>query len=217
MHIYEGVLAGTLQGQSLLLAGAAAAAVGTAVGLRKLDYDRVPQVAVLSAAFFVASLIHVPLGPTSVHLVLSGLLGLVLGWAAFPAVLIALVLQAVFFSFGGPTTLGLNTLVMALPGVVCYYLFHSAVRNGSEPWVFAAGFAAGATAIILGASLTAAVLMLAGKQFEVCATMVLVGYLPLVLIEGFVTGSVVVLVRKVRPELLDAPLLTSLHPETSDA
>ena len=216
MHIYEGVLAGTPHGQALLLAGAAAAAAGTATRLRKLDYDRVPQVAVLSAAFFVASLIHVPLGPTSVHLVLSGLLGLVLGWAAFPAVLVALILQAVFFSFGGPTTLGLNTVVMALPAVACYYLFHAAVRNGTEPWVFAAGFAAGATAIILGALLTAASLVLAGKPFEVFGTMVLVGHLPLALIDGFVTGSVVVLVRKARPELLDAPLLVSFQSEVSD-
>ena len=217
MHIYEGVLAGTSHGQAVLLAGAAAAAVGTAIGLRKLDYDRVPQVAVLSAAFFVASLIHVPVGPTSIHLVLSGLLGLVLGWVAFPAVLVALVLQTVFFSFGGPTTLGINTLIMAMPAVVCYYLFHAIVRNGREPWVFAAGFAAGSTAIILGALLTGASLVLAGKQFEMAGAMMALGYLPLVLIEGFVTGSVVVLVRKVRPELLNAPLLESMQPETADA
>ncbi len=217
MHIYEGVLAGTPHGQAVLLAGAAAAAVGTAIGLRKLDYDRVPQVAILSAAFFVASLIHVPVGPTSIHLVLSGLLGLVLGWVAFPAVLVALVLQAVFFSFGGPTSLGLNTLIMALPAVVCYYLFHGIVRSGREPWVFVAGFAAGSTSIALGALLAALSLALAGKQFEMAGTMMALGYLPLVLIEGFVTGSVVVLVRKVRPELLNAPLLESLQPEAVDA
>jgi cobalt/nickel transport system permease protein len=217
MHIYEGVLAGTPHGQMLLVGGALAAAAGTAIGLRKLDYDRVPQVAVLSAAFFVASLIHVPVGPTAVHLVLSGLLGIVLGWVAFPAVLVALVLQAVFFSFGGPTTLGLNTVVMALPAVACYYLFGSAVRSGSEFRTFWAGFAAGATAIMLGALLTGSALVFAGREFEALGPMVFVGHLPLALIDGFVTGSVVVLVRKVRPELLDAPLLETLQPEVVDA
>lgn len=217
MHISEGVLAVTPHGQALLLVGAVAAAAGTAIGLRKLDYERVPQVAVLSAAFFVASLIHVPMGPTSVHMVLGGLLGLVLGWTAFPAVLVALTLQAVFFSFGGPTTLGLNTLVMALPAVACHYLFQPLVRSGREPIVFAAGFAAGATAIYLSASLTAAVLMLAGKQFVAIGYAVLLGYLPLAVIEGFVTGSVVVLVRKVRPELLDAPVLAPMPSEVVDA
>ena len=37
----------------------------------------------LGAAFFVASLIHVPIGFSSAHLILNGLLGVVLGWAAF--------------------------------------------------------------------------------------------------------------------------------------
>jgi cobalt/nickel transport system permease protein len=217
MHLYEGVFAGTPHGQLLLLAGAAATAAGTAIGLRKLDYQRMPQAAVLSAAFFVASLIHVPLGPTSVHLVLNGLLGLVLGWAAFPAVLIALILQAAFFSFGGLTTLGLNTLVMALPAVACHYLFYAPVRNGRESWVFWAGFAAGATGILLGALLTAAALALAGKPFEIIGQVFLAAHLPLAMIEGMVTGSVVVLVRKVRPELLDALLLESVRPEVLDA
>lgn len=123
MHIYEGILSCSAHGQELLAAGALVAAAGTAVGLRKLDPQRLPQAGLLSATFFVASLVQVPIGPSSVHLILSGLLGLVLGWAAFPAVLIALTLQAAFFSIGGPTTLGLNTVIMALPAVVCYYLF----------------------------------------------------------------------------------------------
>ena len=217
MHIYEGILAATPHGQLLLLAGAAATAVGTAIGLRKLDYERMPQAAVLGSAFFVASLIHVPFGPTSVHLVLNGLLGLVLGWAAFPAVLVALILQAVFFSFGGPTTLGLNTLVMALPAVMCHYLFYAPVRNGKQSRVFLAGFAAGATAILLSALLTATALVLAGKAYETIGQMFLVANLPLAVIEGFVTGSVVVLVRKVRPELLNTLLLEPICPEVLDA
>lgn len=207
MHIHEGILAGTAHGREILLAGAALTAAGAAVGLYKLDYERVPRVAVLSAAFFVASLIHVPLGPGSEHLVLCGLLGLVLGWAAFPAVLVALVLQAVFFSFGGPTTLGLNTLNMALPAVICHYLFRGAVRSDNEAVVFTAGFAAGATGILLGAVLCAGSLALAGEQFVGVGKLVAALHAPLAVVEGLATGSVVVLLRKVRPELLDAPLL----------
>lgn len=217
MHIYEGILAGTTHGQLLLLAGTAATAVGTAIGLRKLDYQRMPQTAVLSAAFFVASLIHVPFPPTSVHLVLNGLLGLVLGWAAFPAVLVALTLQAVFFSFGGLTTLGLNTLVMALPAVICHYAFYAPVRNGKESRVFLTGFGAGASAILLSALLTAAALVLAGKPFETIGQMFLAAHLPLAATEGLVTGSVVVLVRKVRPELLDMLAVEPVRPEVLDA
>jgi len=216
MHIYEGVLAGTAEGQSLLLAGAVAAAAGTALGLYRLDYERVPRVAVLSAAFFVASLIQVPLGPTSEHLILAGLMGLVLGWAAFPAVLVALLLQALFFSFGGLTTLGLNTVIMALPAVVCYYLFRRAAASRSELVVYSAGFTAGATAILLGAVLNAGALMAGGEAFQFIANLVAAFHLPLAVVEGLVTGSVVVLLRKVRPELLEAPLLAPGPQEATD-
>jgi len=216
MHVFEGVLAGTLHGKEVLAAGMVAAAAGTAVGLVKMDYDRVPRVAVLSSAFFIASMIPLPLPPTTVHATLNGLMGLVLGWAVFPAVLVALTLQAVFFSIGGLTTLGLNTVVMALPGVACHYLFRSMLRSGSEKTVFGVGFAAGATGILLGASLGGASLWVAGKQFETFGYVFVIANLPLATLEGLVTGSVVVLLRKVRPELLDAPLLIPVAQEAID-
>ena len=215
MHIYEGVLTGTVAGQGVLVAGAALTAVGTAIGLHKMDYERIPRVAVLSAAFFVVSVIHLPLGPTSEHLLLAGLMGLVLGWAAFPAVLIALLLQAVFFSFGGLTTLGINTTIMALPAVACYHLFHRTVRNGGEKTAFAVGFLTGASAIILGALLNAGSLWITGPEFRIIGAVVATMHLPLAVVEGLVTGSVVLLLRKVRPELLGASPLTCSPYEAS--
>ncbi len=207
MHIYEGILAATPEGQQVLAAGAVLAAGGTAVGLWSLDYHRIPRAAVLSAAFFVISTIHVPLGLTAVHLLLTGLMGLVLGWAAFPAIVVALVLQVVMFSYGGPITLGVNTVIMAAPAVTCYYLFRRPVCSASEPVVFAVGAAAGATAILLGGLLGAVALGAAGSQFQPFGLAMFVGHLPLAAVEGLVTGSVVVLLRKVRPELLGAVLL----------
>jgi cobalt/nickel transport system permease protein len=216
MHIPEGPLSVSAVGIGILGAGTFLAAAGTALGLRKMDYERVPQVALLSSAFFAASLIHVPLGGASVHLVLSGLVGMVLGWAAFPAILIALALQAVFFGFGGFTTLGANTLVMALPAVASYAMFHRMARSGNEALATAAGFAAGSLSILFGATLLAAVLAGAGRQFETLAQTVLLAHLPVAVVEGLVTASAVLFLRKVRPELLDAPCLP-LGLETSDA
>ena len=112
MHISEGVLSPTVLGL-----GAALAAAGVAVGLRKVDDEHLMSVAMLAATFFVGSLVHVPVGPGSAHLILNGLLGLFLGWAAFPAILAALTLQAVLFQYGGITTLGVNTFTMALPAI----------------------------------------------------------------------------------------------------
>jgi cobalt/nickel transport system permease protein len=207
MHIGEGVLSVSPQGIGVLAAGMLATAAGTAVGLRKLDYEQMPRVAMLSSAFFVASLIQVPIGGANLHLVLNGLVGLVLGWAAFPALLVALFLQAVIFGFGGPTTLGINTLTMALPAVGCYYVFHRAIHAKGETAAFLAGFGAGALAMLLSAVLTAGALLASQRGFAVIAETAFLLHLPVAVVEGLVTGSAVLFLRKVRPELLNAPLL----------
>lgn len=206
MHIHEG-LANSTEGWIVLAVGGAVAVGGTALGLRKMDYEQMPQVAMLGAAFFVASLVRVPLGATSMHLVLNGLVGLVLGWVAFPAILIGLLLQAVFFGFGGLTTLGINTTTMALPAVVCYYLCHGAVRSKSQWFAVGSGVAAGVIATLLGATLTAAALAALGKEFALLSPAVILAHVPVALVEGLVTGSVVAFLRKVHPELLHSPLL----------
>jgi cobalt/nickel transport system permease protein len=218
MHIYEGVLSNSPEGIAVLAAGWAAAAVGTAVGLRKMDYERVPQVALLTSAFFVVSLVPVPLAGTSVHLVLIGLLGLILGWAAFPAVLVALLLQLMILGVGGgPTTLGINTLSMALPAVVCYYLLHRAVHARSEAATFLAGFAAGVIGVMLGATIVSVALLISAEEFTLVAASAWGAHLLIAPIEGLVTGASVVFLRKVRPELLDAPLLIPRATEMADA
>lgn len=200
MHIADGVLS-----VPVLAVGSAAAAAGVAAGLWRLDYERIPRVAVLSSAFFVASLIHVPIGPTSAHLILSGLAGLILGWAAFPAILVALLLQAMLFGFGGLTTLGVNTVNMAVPAVVCYYLFGRGVRSGSPALVFGAGGAAGAFAVALGCAMASLALLASGREFLVVAEVFYVSHIPIIVAEGLVTGSAAAFLRKVRPELLRLP------------
>lgn len=95
MHIADGVLP-----LSCVAAGWAGTAVVTGLTLRKVPAEELPKAAVMTAGFFVASLIHVPLGPTSVHLILNGLVGIVLGWAAFPAILWACFCRRFCFSMG---------------------------------------------------------------------------------------------------------------------
>ena len=95
MHISEGVLTAPVLG-----VGAVLTFYGLAIGLRKMDYEKLPEVAVLSSVFFVASLIHVPIGPSAAHLILNGLCGVLLGWLAFPAIFVGLTLQGVLFEYG---------------------------------------------------------------------------------------------------------------------
>ncbi len=205
MHIPDGVLSGSAAGIAVLGAGVVLAAAGTAIGLARTDYHHMPRVAMLSSAFFVASLINIPVGTMNFHPVLNGLMGLVLGWAAFPAMLVALFLQTIFFGFGGLTTLGLNTLDMALPAVACHYAFRWAMHSPRERVVFVAAVGAGACSILLSACLMAASFALAGEEFGLVSRMTLLAYPPIALIEGILTASVVVFLRRVRPELLLTP------------
>ena len=197
MHIAEGMLP-----LPVLVAGGAVAAAGTYIGLRQLEPERVPVAGLVSAFLFVASLIHVPLPATSVHLVLNGLAGLLLGWAVFPAFLVVLFLQAVLFSFGGLTTLGVNTANMALPGALCCMLLRRAVAAGGRAGA-AAAFAAGFLPILLAAAMTGLCLLTIGKEF---AAVGFLAHVPVMVIEGFICLFAVAFLRKVRPELLGAGL-----------
>jgi cobalt/nickel transport system permease protein len=196
MHIADGALA-----VPVLVAGGVLAAGGTAMGLRKLTMETIPAAGVLSATFFVASLVHFPVGPSSVHLIMNGLAGLVLGWVAFPALLVALVLQAVFFGFGGLTVLGVNAFNIAAPGVAMYYLCRRGVMSPNQTVSIAWGAVAGAGAIILTTGLVALSLAMSGQQFLVAAELTFFAHIPVMIIEGTITAFAVYLVRLVKPEL----------------
>jgi len=196
VHISEGVLSAPV-----LVAGGAMAAAGTAIGLKKIDYDHLARVGILSATFFVASLVHVPIGPSSVHLILNGIVGLLLGWAAFPAILVALLLQAVFFQFGGITTLGVNTIIMALPAVICFYLF-APLMHKNQRILLLAGFGCGFCAVFFGALLVGLALMFTEEKFLSVATLVVTAHIPVMIIEGIVTAFCVAFLKKVQPSML---------------
>jgi cobalt/nickel transport system permease protein len=57
----------------MALGGYAATVALAAWSARQAESDDLPKIAVVTSAFFVASLIHVPIGPTSVHLLIPGL------------------------------------------------------------------------------------------------------------------------------------------------
>ena len=196
MHISEGVLSG-----SVLISGGVLAAAGTAVGLKKLDYDRIAHVSMLSASFFIASLIHVPVGPSNVHLILNGIVGLILGWAAFPAILVALLLQAVLFQFGGITSLGVNTIIMALPSVLSYYFFRPMILK--KPAIAIIGsFACGFLSVFFSAVLVGIALMTTNENFLEISGLVVLAHFPVMIIEGIITAFFVVFIKRVQPSML---------------
>ncbi len=203
-HIPDGVLS------TPVLATGALLCVGMlAVSLRRLDEEHLPQAAVLSAAFFVSSLVSVPVGVGSVHLLLNGLMGLLLGWSAVPALFVALLLQAVFFGFGGLVVLGVNTANMALPALVCALLLRPMLASVAETpgapgarRAFWLGAAAGGLGVALTALLVAVSLSASGRVFVPAAQLLLVTYLPLLLVETLISGSVTAFLHRVEPSLL---------------
>jgi len=118
MHISDGVLP-----TYATVGGYVVSAALTGWSARKTRGQDLPKLAVVTAAFFVASLIHVPLGPTSAHLLIPGLTGALLGPPAFLSIGLGLLLQSFLFQFGGLTALGANTLMMGLPAVICGWIF----------------------------------------------------------------------------------------------
>ncbi len=176
------------------------------VALRRLDYERIPQAAMLAAMVFVASLITVPLGPSSVHLLFNGLMGLVLGWAAVPALLVTLLLQAVFFGYGGIVVLGVNAMNLLLPALLCALLLQPLLRRADSA---AAAARIGALAGLLGVGLSAGLISLAlalsDPALQSAARLVLISYLPLMLVEALISGAMLSFVYRVSPELLFQP------------
>jgi len=196
MHLSEGIVS-----LPILLGGGLTAAVGTTIGLKRLQDDHIIATALLSSAFFVASLVHVPVGPASVHLILNGLVGIILGWASVPAIAIALLLQALLFGYGGLTVLGVNIVIMALPAVVVSYLCRPLIARPGRARLLG-GFLAGAGAILFSTILLALALIGTDGSFLVTARLLLLSQIPLMFIEGVITMFVLAFLARVQPELL---------------
>lgn len=195
MHISEGILS-----PPVLAAGAVLAIGGIAIGLKKMR--DIPLCGMLAAAFFVASLIHVPVGLGNAHLLLVGLCGVLLGWASFPAIFTALALQALLFQYGGITTLGVNTTTMGGGAICAYWLFRCILAVFPHAKKFAA-FMAGAAGIAVSGLLTAAALAFTNEGFLAAAGALLLAHIPIMLVEGILTMFTVVFLNKMRPTFPD--------------
>jgi cobalt/nickel transport system permease protein len=162
VHISDGVLQTPWE-----WGGFAVAALLAAFGAWRIREEEIPRVALLTAAFFVASQIHVqvPAGP-STHLLLNGLLGVILGRRALLAVPVGLALQCVLFQHGGYLSLGVNSVVMGLPALLAWLLFAGLRRLPwlRRPW-FRAALVAGSV-LVFALSLTYAVTLLVTNRLN---------------------------------------------------
>lgn len=200
MHLSEGVLH-----SSTLLIGAVGAVLGLAIGLKKMTGDKLTLTALFSAAFFVASTIHIPVGIGSVHLILNGIAGLFLGWRVFPAFLIALTLQALMFSFGGLAVLGVNLCIMALPAVVvrlCVFPWLKA--NFCRQRLIVSGILSGVIGVGSAALLASCVLAFDGSnQYHDLISLLLVSHLPVFVVDSLISVGVLLTLAKMLPSAFE--------------
>lgn len=183
MHISEGVLSAPV-----LLAGWAVTAPAVAAILWRVRQSEIPRIACFSALFFVASFVHLPVGISSMHLMLSGLVGAFLGSRAILAIFVALFLQGVFFGFGGLSVLGVNTAVIGFPAVLGG-LFAAAAKaqelevRTQKIYLFLAGF----VPIVCSMLLLDLVLFISGREFFAIATLISLEGAILAVLEGIIT------------------------------
>ena len=164
MHLSDGVV--ELPG---ILAGFAVASALCAWSAHKVRDEEIPRIAVFTAAFFVASLMHLNVPGSSVHLTFNGLVGVVLGRRAFLVFPIGLFLQAALFGHGGLSVLGVNICIFGLPTLVSWRVFEL-VKDRSESWRITGGVIGGFLGVALAGLLLTLVLLSLGEGFKIIAT-----------------------------------------------
>ncbi len=197
MHISDGVLSPVI-----VATGWAVATPVLAVSVRRLRPDQIGAYGVVAAAFFAGSTIHIPFGPFSMHLVLSGIAGLLLGWGALTVITVGLLLQALLIGFGGLTVLGVNIAIMALPGALMGVLGRHWIMKASNkkrPWI---GAFIGCGTIFFSAILLFAVLSTTHPGLATLGKLVFWGHIPVAIAEGIISFWLVHFLQRVKPTLL---------------
>jgi len=198
MHISDGVLA-----TPVWIGSYTVSLVIVAATTRKMQAEEIPKTAIMTSVFFVASLIHIPIGPTSAHLLINGLIGILLGPLAFVSVFLGLILQAILFQHGGITTIGANSLMIGLPALLGYKIFDFRRNSSFKLSEAFFGALAGGSAILFSTLLLAVFLVTTGDEFIGTAKIAAIAHLPVIIVEAIITGFIVSFIKKVKPELLE--------------
>lgn len=206
MHIPDGFLP-----PSVYITGYGITGAVTWYTLRKIRRSsippeaEIPKASLLTAAFFVASAISFPIPPITIHFVMNGLMGIILGYYSFLAILIGLFFQAVMFGHGGLASLGINALTMGIPALLAYHLFNwlklipETIR----------GFLIGSLALALSATLFSIIMItfispdIDAEAERKAIYLALVAYGIQAFLEGVFTMISITFIQKVNPEILE--------------
>lgn len=200
MHISDGVL-----GTPVVAATSVAAAGLVAYSLKGTKEKEIPRIALMSAVFFVGSLVHINVGGSSVHLILSGIIGLVLGRRTPIAISIALLFQMLLFQFGGLSSYGANIIDVSVPAMIMAWLIKPILGKDSKR-DFLGGFLAGSMSVALTIVFVSVMLIESNMRFGFgpfsSINGLMIGHIPIMLGEGIVTGFAVRMIMKTRPDII---------------
>jgi cobalt/nickel transport system permease protein len=207
MHIPDGFLSVPV---SIFFWLASILVVGYA--LKRVSFDigerQVPLMGVLAAAIFAGQMLNFTVaGGTSGHLIGAALATILLGpWAAMVVLTCVISVQALIFQDGGLLVLGTNIFNMAIVGVtVSYMVFHTVRRlAGGRSWsIYASGFAAAWTSVVVAALGTALELGISGTSPANLAIPAMGGIHALIGIgEGLITVGALAFLHASRRDLL---------------
>ena len=200
MHISEGILKAEIIIPATVVAG-----VWVAYLLYRLNFKDIPKIACMSAIFFVASFIHIPLGPTAIHLILGGLVGAFLGVNAIIAIFVGLLLQALFFGYGGISVLGVNLLMIAVPTIFARYFVKLSFKEQKYQKIYRyiCWFLVGFIPLLCSSLILSGVLVLNGKEFLAISGLALAANFPLMIVEGIINLFAISFIYRVNKELLN--------------
>ena len=179
---------------------------------QNFDNFNVPLAGVMGAFVFAAQMVNfaIPLTGSSGHITGGILLAAVLGsYPAFVVLSCVLIIQSLFFADGGVLALGCNIFNMAFfPCFVAYPLVFLPIarRFKSRAGLFAAVVASCVVSGQLGAFFVVLETLCSGiteLPFSKFAAFMLPIHLPIGIVEGVATASVLVLLKDARPSLFD--------------
>lgn len=195
MHISDGIIS-----VEVAITTGVVATLFCAYALKKLSNEKIALVAALSALFFVTSFIHIPFGPTQIHLMLLGFIGIFLGNLAFLSISIALILQALLLGFGGLTSLGANIIIMAMPAFMVYLIFKlNIMKKINEKIRF---FLVGFMGVFISSIFLFIILVLSKEEYLAVGYSVIAVNIPTMILEGIITLFLLLYIKKVMPTLL---------------
>lgn len=175
VHISDGVLPPVM-----LAAGFLFSFILLFFSMKGMKAEEIPKISLITAALFVASLAHFPVGPTSVHLIMGGLAGILLGRRAFAGVFVALTLQAIFFQHGGLSVLGVNAFNIGVPALLAWQLFERRRGLDSPRLEFVFGALAGGLATQASVIMVSLELLALGDAFSEISLFILGAHVPVV-------------------------------------